>query len=158
MLNAWRSDAARAVLSTISKFCQMRPKYPMSSDMRYGSCCWMPPENSQFDGRCPQPVRTSGSYWTAAFVEPNDDCAIAPHVSTLPVVAGFCAPGSARLQSGTKFLLVSVHARVVVVCNVRIGFGLVPRPFSVWPSRYLLAAPRMAVLPSPRTSHTTPLR
>src|SRR5262252_8386779 len=130
----------------------------MSSDMRYGSCCWMPPENSQLAGRWPQPVRTSGSYWTAALVEPNDDCAIAPHVSMLPVVVGLCAVGTARLQSGTKFLFVSAHDRDVVVCSVRIGFGFVPRPFSVWPRRYLFAATRTAVLPSPRASQTTPVR
>src|ERR1043166_2283193 len=104
----------------------------------------MPPENSQFDGRCPQPVRRSGSNSTAAFVPPNVLFAIPWH-SPLAV-------GIARLQSGTKFLFASDHVRVVVVCSVLIGLGALPRPLSVCPNRYLFAANFRAVLPSPRKS------
>src|SRR5215472_10889646 len=112
--------------------------------MRRGSSCCTPAENSQFDGRCPQPVRTSGSYCTAALVEPNEFCATAPH-SPLAALLD-------RSQSGVKFLFASFQVRVVVVCSVRIGFGFVPKPLSVCPRRYLLAASRTAVFPSPRTS------
>src|SRR5215831_12899448 len=119
MVNAWYSLLATWVLSTTSKFSQMRRKYAISTDMRSGSSCCTPAENSQFDGRWPQPVRTSGSYCTAALVEPNEFCATAPHS---PLRALFV-----RSQSGMKFLFVSLQDRDVVVCKVRIGFGLVPR-------------------------------
>src|SRR5438309_11748732 len=107
--------------------------------MRPGSCCWMPPENSQFDGRCPHPVRRSGSKSTAAFAPPKVLFAIALQLSP-PLPARFCAAGFARLQSTAKFPLESAQLRVVVVCSVLIGFGALPRPLSGCPSRYLFAA------------------
>ena len=52
---------------------------------------------------------------------PNEVLASFPHVSIEPVVDGDCAFTFCRLQSGMKFLLVSVHERVVLATVVFAG-------------------------------------
>src|SRR3954471_5341947 len=115
-------------------------------------------ENSQLLALCPQPVSRSGSNVASGTVDPNALLLTAPHVSTLPVAAGLCAPLFARSQLTTKSWLLSVHGRNVFVASALTGFGDVPNPFSVCPSRYLFAASLSADLPSPRMSYTKPMR
>ncbi len=88
---------------------------------------------------------------------PNALLAMAPQLSP-PAAVRFCAAGLARLQSTAKFLFESVHARVVLFCSALMGFGDVPKPLSVCPSRYLFAASFTADFPSPRRSYTMPVR
>src|SRR3954465_11484173 len=109
-------------------------------------------ENSQLLGLWPQPVSRSGSNVASGTVDPNALLLTAPHVSTLAVVVGLCAPLLARSQLTTKSRLLSVHERNVFVPSAFTGFGDVPKPFSVCPRRYLFAATFTADLPSPRRS------
>src|SRR5262245_27371203 len=100
----------------------------------------------------PQPLTTSGSYCVAPAVvdEPKFWLAIAPH-SPL-------APGSVRLQSGTKSRLPSVHARVVMLTRRLIGlWGRPNSPVLPWPATYLLRLTFIAVLPLPNTSTARPI-
>ena len=55
-------------------------------------------------------------------VVPNVWLFMAPHVSIEPVVAGLCAAGLLRSQSGAKLLLLSVHERDALVAMRPIGF------------------------------------
>src|SRR5215831_4449177 len=118
----------------------------------------MPAENSQLLGLWPQPVSRSGSNVASGTVDPNALVLTAPQVSMLPVVAGLCRPLFDRSQLTTLSLLLSDHVRNVFPASAFAGFGDAPKPFSVCPSRYLLAATFTADLPSPRTSHTKPMR
>src|SRR2546423_13665411 len=112
----------------------------------------MLPENSQLLGLWPQPVSRSGSNVASGTVDPNALLLTAAQVSMLPVVDGLCASLLVRSQLTTKSRLLSVHPRNVFVASAFTGFGDVPKPFRVCPSRYLLAATFTADLPSPRTS------
>ena len=58
-------------------------------------------------------------------VVPNVWLFIAPQESIEPVVAGLCAAGFLRSQSGEKLLFVSVHERDAVVAMRPIGFEMV---------------------------------
>src|ERR1700730_3440634 len=85
----------------------------------------------------------------------------------LPVVAGLCANGFVRLQSGTKLPLVSVHVRVADgLPNVAAappgmrsdGFAPDTRLPTLAPCSYLPPLTLSAVLPLPKTSYAAPIR
>ena len=65
----------------------------------------------QSDGRVPQPCRIAGSKERlgVALGDPKFKSLMVPQVSAPLFASGFC-----RLQSGTKFLFVSVHERVTL--------------------------------------------
>ena len=79
----------------------------------------------------------------------------------LPVVAGLCANGFVRSQSGTKLPLVSVHVRITdglpnaaaVPPGIRSdGFAFASRLPTLAPCRYLPRLTFSAVLPLPKRS------
>src|SRR5881396_517366 len=63
----------------------------------------------------------------------------------------------ARLQSGTKFPLVSFHVRVTVLIEVVIGLSAMVM-FVLFLATYRPIATLTAVLPSPNTSQAAPHR
>src|SRR5580765_7482602 len=103
--------------------------------------------NCQSYGRIPQPCSTSGFTVVVLNGFPKFEFSHGPHVSMLPVVAGDCAAGFFRLQSTTKFWLVSVQARLVVCWNVTAGFAIVYCASLFAACRYLLKFTLSDVLP-----------
>src|SRR5215218_6364456 len=92
---------------------------------------------------------------------------ICAHVSMLPVVAGLCASGFDRSQSGMKLLLVSVQLRVTEGLakpaaappgTRNDGFALGNRLPTLAPCRYLPRFTFTAVLPLPNRSYAAPIR
>src|SRR5580700_9508406 len=99
--------------------------------------------------------------------DPNRRLLIWPQVSMLPVVAGLCASGFVRLQSGTKLPLVSAHVRLTdgLANDARAppgmrsdGFAPGARLPTLAPCRYLPPLTLSAVLPLPKTSNAAPMR
>src|SRR5712671_2575044 len=131
-------------------------------------CCCTDTPNDQSDGRTPQPLSTPGSKLAPTnWFEPNATLLTTPQVSMLPVVAGLCGFGFCRLQSGTLFPLVSVHARVTFgLANAARappgmrsdGFEFAARLPTLAPCRYLPMLTFRAVLPVPKTSYAAPKR
>src|SRR5262249_62309774 len=90
-----------------------------------------------------------------------------PQLSMLPVVAGLCANGFVRLQSGVKLPLLSVHVRITFgLPNAAAlppgmrsdGFALGTRLPTLAPCRYLPRLSFSDVLPLPKTSYAAPMR
>src|SRR5215471_10665612 len=96
---------------------------------------------------------------------PNAVFDATPHVSMLPVVAGLCAFGFSRSQSGTRFLFASVHDRVtphgpngpVVQGKRNVGLEFAQLFEMPIPSRYLPTLNLKAVRPLPNTSYARPI-
>src|SRR3954467_11724069 len=83
-----------------------------SSTARSVSFCWTPTRISTSLGRTPQPLSTAGSQWVVALVGPSG--ALSPPHSPLPAAL-------ARLQSGRKLPLASLHTRKALRTRVLIG-------------------------------------
>src|SRR5215470_10521435 len=75
-----------------------------------------------------------------------------------PLADRFCAAGFSRSQSATKFVLLSVHARVVLVTTRLIGLSAVYVPAALEASRYLPRLALIAVFPFPNRSYAAPKR
>src|SRR4051794_38130704 len=97
-----------------------------------------------------QPPRIAGSYDVLGIGVPKRRSAIWPQVSMLPVVAGLCASGLSRLQSGKKLPLASVQDRVTRLRS-RVLIGLPAVGSGARP--YLPMFAFTAVLPLPRRSY-----
>src|SRR5262245_52425743 len=114
----------------------------------------MDAEKSHSYGRLPHPLKKPRSKSVFSVPVPKAGLLLAPHTSP-PVAARFCAFGFFRSQSGMKLLLLSVHARAVVVAARRIGLsGVLP----VGADTYLPRLTLSAVLPLPNTSYVAAYR
>src|SRR5262245_57387230 len=112
------------------------------------SCCTLP-VICHVDGRTCHPWRKPSEYEVIRRVRPNAGFSMAPH-SALAV-------GSARLQSGLKLRLLSVHVRAVLVEIAEIG--LFARAVTLGSQvTYRPTVPFTAVLPLPNRSYAAPSR
>src|SRR3990172_4684284 len=145
MVNGVKSSAATRRSSVTWKFFQIRRKKPTSTDTRGTTSCCTLAENSQLASRLPHPVSRSLSKVAAGTVVPKLALAIAPHS---PLRTGLV-----RAQSGTKFRLLSVQLRVVLVTIAFTGLGLDPSRLSVCPRTSLLSTTFTPVLPLPPPSY-----
>src|SRR5216117_2781059 len=93
-----------------------------------------------------------------SWLEPNSRVSICPHS---PLRSGFV-----RLQSGTRFWLVSPHERLVDGGKMpppppgirSAGFAVYARLLTLAPCRYFPRLTFSAVLPVPNTSYAAPIR